>query len=246
MFASPEGTCLIPSTTDSVMLFSGFATLVLPAAGEVSAVVAHVHTPGARVPSADCCRQARLLRAIGCSADDSLQAFRRQGDFNQDNALKLGRAEAEHGIKIPAHLAENLRVPSQVGLDRARERESAETKRLRQLEQSNERTEGRISELQADELERLPGDDEGQSLDSIGVGTVGRATRGRSLVPYLTGERDRAQRQPKIDSEVVELGTRSRANTARAGTGMPGLRYATVPIPTSAAASIKTGTRLKQ
>ena len=29
-------------------------------------------------------------------ADDALQAFRTQGDFNQDDALKLGRAEAVH------------------------------------------------------------------------------------------------------------------------------------------------------
>jgi hypothetical protein len=132
--------------------------------------------------------------APGAGDAESLEAFRRQGDFNQDDALKLGRAEARHGIKIPAHLAENIRVPSQVALDNA-------TKRLRQVQQSIERTENRLADMQADELEGLGNE----------AGIVGRATRGRSLAPYLSDERDRVQRQPKVDSDV-------RLNDARTGT----------------------------
>ena len=159
-------------------------------------------------------------------ADDSLEAFRRQGDFNQDDAFKLGRAEAVHGIKIPAHLAENLVVPSRVAENNA-------TKRLRQMQHSTERTQNRIADMQADELERLGND---QSLDAVGAGTVARATQGRGLAPYLDDERDRPSevalrdaqgryndagvrlRGAQVGTEGAqqrELGTRSQFNVAR-------------------------------
>jgi hypothetical protein len=129
-------------------------------------------------------------------ADDSLEAFRRQSDFNQDDALKLGRAEAAEGIKIPAHLAETLRVPSQVGLDK-------ETKRLRQIQQSTERTENRVGEMQADELEGL-NNYNGYSSDgkTIGPANVARATKGASLAKYLDDQRDRPSEEAVRGSQA--------------------------------------------